>query len=87
MKTEQTECSETSEYKIQMPGNYSEENVQHVNLFLNDRCTSKWLFHTTSAPRAETGHVSERVHSVIRRLVALGRFVEPCFRLLKLETL
>ena len=29
MKTEQTECSETSAYKIQMPGNYTEESVQH----------------------------------------------------------
>jgi len=24
-----TECSETSAYKIQTPGNYSEENIQH----------------------------------------------------------
>jgi hypothetical protein len=24
-----TECSETSAYKIQTPGNYPEENVQH----------------------------------------------------------
>jgi hypothetical protein len=27
---EQTECSETSAYKIQMPGNYPEENMQHT---------------------------------------------------------
>jgi hypothetical protein len=26
---EQIECSETSEYKIQTPENYPEENVQH----------------------------------------------------------
>jgi len=25
-----TECSETSAYKIQMPGNYPEENIQHT---------------------------------------------------------
>jgi len=30
MKMEQTECSETSAYKIQTPGNYPEENVQHT---------------------------------------------------------
>jgi hypothetical protein len=30
MKMEQTECSETSEYKIQTPGNYPEENIQHT---------------------------------------------------------
>jgi len=29
MKTEHTECSETSVYKIQTPGNYPEENIQH----------------------------------------------------------
>jgi len=26
---EETECSETSEYKIQTPGNYPEESTQH----------------------------------------------------------
>jgi len=30
MKIEQTECSEMSAYKIQTPGNYPEENVQHA---------------------------------------------------------
>jgi len=28
MKMEQTECSETSAYKIQTPGNYPEQNIQ-----------------------------------------------------------
>jgi hypothetical protein len=27
---EQIECSETSAYKIQTPGNYPEENIQHT---------------------------------------------------------
>jgi hypothetical protein len=30
MNMEQTEYSETSVYKIQMPGNYPEENIQHA---------------------------------------------------------
>jgi len=30
MKMEQTECSETSAYKIQMPRNYPEENIQRT---------------------------------------------------------
>jgi len=30
MKVEQTECCETSAYKIQMPGNYPEESIQHT---------------------------------------------------------
>ena len=29
MKMEQTECTETSAYKIQTPGNYPEESIQH----------------------------------------------------------
>jgi hypothetical protein len=29
MKMEQTECSETSAYEIQTPGNYPEESIQH----------------------------------------------------------
>jgi hypothetical protein len=30
MKMEQAECSETSAYKIQTPGNYPEENIEHT---------------------------------------------------------
>jgi len=29
MKKEQIKCSETSVYKIQTPGNYAEEGIQH----------------------------------------------------------
>jgi hypothetical protein len=29
MKMEQADCSETSTYKIQTPGNYPEESIQH----------------------------------------------------------
>jgi len=29
MKMEQTECSETSAYKIQTPGNHPKESIQH----------------------------------------------------------
>jgi hypothetical protein len=34
MKMEQTECSEKSTYKIQTPGNYLEENIQHFCIAL-----------------------------------------------------
>jgi hypothetical protein len=30
MKMEETECFETSAYKIQTPGNYPEENIEHL---------------------------------------------------------
>jgi len=29
LKMEETECSEMSEYKLQMPGNHLEERIQH----------------------------------------------------------
>jgi len=29
MKMEQTECSETLTHKVQTPGNYPEESIQH----------------------------------------------------------
>jgi len=32
MKMDQTECSETSAYKIQTPGNYPEENTHKTNI-------------------------------------------------------
>jgi len=31
---EQTECSETSAYKIQTPGNYPEENIKQGEVLL-----------------------------------------------------
>jgi len=30
MKMEQTECSETSAYKLQTPGNYPKESIRHT---------------------------------------------------------
>jgi len=30
MEMEEKECSETSAYKIQTPGNYPKENIQHT---------------------------------------------------------
>jgi len=38
MKIEQTECSETSAYKIQTPGNYPEGSIQQ-NIFLKQTPT------------------------------------------------
>jgi len=32
MKMDQIECSETSEYKIETPGNYPKENILYIIL-------------------------------------------------------
>jgi len=42
MKMEQTECSETSAYKIQTPGNYPEENVQ-LKFLINPAVSTLYL--------------------------------------------
>jgi len=34
VKMEQTECSETSAYKIQTSGNYPEENIQNTPKYI-----------------------------------------------------
>ena len=41
MKMEQTECSETSAYKIQTPGNYPKESVQYT-LLVHAKNPSYW---------------------------------------------
>ena len=54
MKMEQTECSETSAYKIQTPGNYPEENIQHtfymfatdINLPLKTCCAKLYILYS-----------------------------------------
>jgi hypothetical protein len=41
MKMEQIECSETSAYKIQTPGNHPEENIQlSTSLYVTILCYS-----------------------------------------------
>ena len=53
MKMEQTECSEMSAYKLQTPGNYPKESIQHteyseslksrtINLFVRSNRTVQW---------------------------------------------
>jgi hypothetical protein len=61
MKMEQTECSETSAYKIQTPGNYPEKNIKHV-----------WtlLLHPPYSPDVapsdfhQTGALTNSIHSI-----------------------
>jgi hypothetical protein len=70
MKMEQTECSETSAYKIQTPGNYPVENIQQVQVswFINceyfpHACRSKkiaYVIHTTKNVRLANLHTLEK---------------------------
>jgi hypothetical protein len=48
MKMEQTECSEMSAYKIQMPGNYPEENIQHFQgLLISEKKSGYFTYRRT----------------------------------------
>jgi len=51
MKMEQTECSETSAYKIQTPGNYPEESIQQVFVYHQQFCTSSLEYFTVHLKR------------------------------------
>jgi len=40
---EQTECSETSAYKLQTPGNYPKESIQHIIVLLGFHLSIRFL--------------------------------------------
>jgi hypothetical protein len=44
MKMEQAECSETFAYKIPTPGNYPEESIQDIFLFLQHTQTGPGIY-------------------------------------------
>jgi rhodanese-related sulfurtransferase len=54
MKMEQTECSETLAYKIQTPGNYPEESIQHSEhgKSLKSRKNKKIIVYIQKEPQA-----------------------------------
>jgi hypothetical protein len=49
MKMEQIECSETSAYKIQTPGNHPEENIQHTEHGESLKSKIHFFLHTFNA--------------------------------------
>jgi hypothetical protein len=60
MNMEQTECSETSVYKIQTPGNYPEESIQHLQH--GERLKSRIII--LSRYRTPTGDFDQFVRSL-----------------------
>jgi hypothetical protein len=55
MKMEQTECSETSAYKIQTPGNYPEESIQILLDFVEHPFYFRRKFHNRDIVKFFTG--------------------------------
>jgi len=48
MKLEQTECSETSAYKIQLSGNHPKERTQAYDTFINENRVELTFRHRAS---------------------------------------
>ena len=72
MKMEQTECSKTSAYKIQTPGNYPEENIEHTEHgeCLKSRsitCTQVFVENAQILNRLKVNYMGLYVHQRITR--------------------
>jgi hypothetical protein len=69
MKMEQIDCSETSAYKIQSPGNHPEENIQHdLSVFVGGvliACNAGMAY-TRRAVDGATAATSERSWSAVQ---------------------
>ena len=89
MKMEQTECSETSAYKLQTPGNYPKESIQHTErgkslksriyfyvLFSTNSCSKYHLFQETKM-NPQTYKVQLNTFTAI---VDLSRFNNSCLK-------
>jgi hypothetical protein len=78
---EQTECSETSAHKIQTPGNYPEENIQHTEH--GESLKSRKLFlvsYDNSQFKILTESVEDEGSARIRTTVLLSSIVtDYCF--------
>ena len=67
MKMEQKDCSETSAYKIQTPGNYPEESIQQ-----NEPCK---FAYTTAPGGREAGLYQLKLHVILYLPMPTGYFV------------
>jgi len=71
MKMEQTECSETSAYKIQTPGNYPEESIEQIIVHHQEVCTSSLQYFTVHLYEESSGwHDTIDAQSSINRIVS-----------------
>jgi len=65
MKMEQTECSETSAYKIQTPGNYPQESIQqNLNYSARIHIISLRVYYYNTG--AEEEEEDESIHASLR---------------------
>jgi len=83
MKMEETECSETSAYKIQTSGNYSEENIQQdMNPHLHRiKCVQlSYFIHSFNSLSYNRSKASSKVsspHSAIQSFLVQIRVSSP----------
>jgi hypothetical protein len=67
------ECSETSAYKIQTPGNYPGENVQHTEhgQSLKSRTNHNWLFHQQCHFYVQWDNINRTLNMVVTKMYQL----------------
>ena len=72
MKMEQTECSETSAYKIHTPGNYPEDSIQHSEHGESLKSRISPIFHTPTC--FDTIVSSSGIYALITDSLKMTRF-------------
>ena len=79
MKMEQTGCSETSEYKIQTPGNRPKESTQYFSSLLPFRCHFYSVYVPTCPATSVLNHILVRV---VTRSTSDAQSIKPLASLL-----
>jgi len=59
MKMEQVDCSETSAYKVQTPGNYPEENIQHTE---HSKSLKSWAYYFNTSNKLSLNNCPHSWH-------------------------
>ena len=73
MKMEQTECSETSAYKLQTPGNYPKESIQHIEHGESLKSRTVTKFHNEYSSKSLSLYlVRHRVEKFLKRYMSEG---------------
>jgi hypothetical protein len=86
MKIEQAECSETSAYKIQTPGNYPEESIQHTEHGKSVKSrTFNYLCHPLLIVQTDTHCFKPPLMNILILLTHIPAVLSKCVAMAALE--
>ena len=77
---EQTECSETSAYKIQTPGNYQKESIQHTEHGESLKLRNLTIFILCVLIHFFSEEGLRRIHRNLKRVHGIKRVKKPCYK-------